>query len=142
MSHIHLRSLGYVVGVALFGGGLAAGATQAADPTPRIHDANPAQTHDLSGSVSKAREMRAMPAAPGADMRGVAPDSRAMPMLQPTDSESKAGRAHRTSDKAGGMTVPIGTLNIVRGEQRRVHRSVSLAEQPAPLPNRVIGDGF
>ncbi len=130
MPQRHLR--GFTVGAmsVLIAGGLALGAAQAADPAPLLRDASPTQTHDLAGGVSLAREMRAQPATAGQDMRGVTPDRLATPPIPPSDADRKAGGASRVSGKAGGTLVPIGTLNIVRGEQPRPQADDSLAHLP------------
>jgi hypothetical protein len=134
MPHAHLRSFACIAAAALLGGGLFAGAAQAADPPARIRDANPAQTHDLNGSASRARAMRPTPAAPDADMKGVTPASPATPSIPPTDADRKAGGAHRAPEKEGGLTTPIGTITIVHGEQPRARQSISIADQPSGKP--------
>lgn len=108
----HMRM--FALAAAMVIGGAAA---QAADPT-RIPDANPALMRDLNGDVTPVRDMRPAPATPGREMKGVVPDSKMMP-IHPSDADRKAGGAFRTSGKAGGSMTPIGTLNIVRGEQAR-----------------------
>ncbi|HKU97043.1 MAG TPA: hypothetical protein VJR58_17290 [Vineibacter sp.] len=123
----HMRFLAFAVATVIAGSTL--GSAQAADPV-RIPDANPAVTRDLSGHVTKAQDMRALPAAPGQELKGVAPDSRVMP-IHPSDADRKAGGAFRTPEKAGGTVTPIGTLNIVRGEQLRAPVVNTIAERPS-----------
>ncbi|HEX2889328.1 hypothetical protein [Vineibacter terrae] len=130
MPQRHLRGFTVAAVSVLIAGGLAMGAAQAADPAPLLRDANPAQTHDLAGGVSLAREMRAQPAPAGQDMRGVTPDRLATQPIQPSVTDRKAGAASRISGKAGGTLVPIGTLNIVRGEQPRLQVDDSIAHLP------------
>jgi len=127
MPRRHMRF--FAVAIATMIAGSTLGIAQAADPE-RIPDANPAVTHDLSGHVTKARDMRALPAAPGQELRGVAPDSQATP-IHPSDTDRKAGGAFRTPGKAGGTITPIGTLNIVRGEQLRAPVVNTIAELPS-----------
>jgi hypothetical protein len=139
MPHPHLRSIALAATAVLMTGSFTVGAALAADPTPRLREANPALTRDLSGRIAKAEPTRALPAAPGQEMKGIGQDNpAAQPMLiHPTDAERKAGGALRTSGQAGGMLTPIGTLNIVRGEQP----NTTLADTVAALPPASPGHG-
>lgn len=125
MPQRHMRFFALAVATMIAGSGIA----QAADPV-RIPDANPAVTHDLSGNVTQARDMRALPITPGQELKGVAPDSRVTP-IHPSDADRKAGGAFRTPEKSGGTLTPIGTLNIVRGEQPRAPVVNTIAERPS-----------
>jgi len=125
MPQRHMRFFALAVATMIAGSGIA----QAADPV-RIPEANPAVTRDLSGNVTQARDMRALPATPGQEFKGVAPDSQATP-IHPSDIDRKAGGAFRTPGKAGGTLTPIGTLNIVRGEQPRAPIANTIAERPS-----------
>jgi len=125
MSHRHLRL--FAIGATAI---LMAGAAQAADPIPRIRDANPTQTRDLGGSVSTARASRAIAVPASQEMKGVPPQ--ATPLIPPSESDRKGGAASRTSGREGGTLTPIGTLNIVRGEQQSGQDiGDSLAARPA-----------
>jgi hypothetical protein len=64
-------------------------------------------------------------------MKGVPADIGAAPLIPPAERDRKRGAASRTSGKEGGALTPIGTLNIVRGEQPRQHITDSLAARPA-----------
>ena len=130
MSHRHLRSLAFAATAVLMAGGFA-GVTQAADPLPRIRDANPTQTRDLNGTASTERASGAIAVPASQEMKGVPAGSGAAPLVPPAEHDRKGGAASRTSGKEGGTLTPIGTLNIVRGEQPRQHITDSLAERPA-----------
>ena len=129
MPHRHLRFLTLAATAVLMAGGFAS-VSQAADPIKRIPEANPTLTRDLDGTVSAARPGRAIAAPVGQEMKGVPIDSRATPLIPPTEQDRKRGAASRAPGKEGGMLEPIGTLNIVRGEQPRQHISDSVAHRP------------
>ena len=122
----HMRMFVFAVAMAVTGATL--GVAQAADPE-RIPDADPALMRTLSGDTTKVRDLRPLPATPGQDMKGVVPDSRSM-LVRPSDADRRGGGALRVPEKAGGSVTPIGTLNIVRGEQLRDPMGSPIAERP------------
>jgi hypothetical protein len=129
MPHRHLRFLTLAATAVLMAGGFA-GVTKGADPIKRIPEANPTQTRDLNGTISPAQPGRAVAVPVGQEMKGVPIDSRARPLIPPTEQDRRRGAASRAPGKEGGTRVPIGTLNIVRGEQPRQHISDSVAQRP------------
>jgi hypothetical protein len=129
MPHRHLRFLTIAAATALMAGSFA-GVTQAADPIKRIPDASPTQMRDLNGTPSATTPSRPVAVPPGQEMKGVPTETRATPLIPPSEADRKRGAASRTSGKEGGSLVPIGTLNVVHGEQPRQYFSDSVAQRP------------